>query len=176
MNIEAEYASSLMELSKPIGRMSWDEAMIEEWTEGWRVPTRVELVALLSEAVKASYEFEDKTTVWSASSYTPNPTFAWRMGFHFGISFADFKAKELAIRLIRDVQRGEEMKMAAERAAIAFGALAPKLSEQIPGIHPRWDEIAHGIGMAQIWGILTDAETARARKRIMKAIRKEVKG
>ena len=61
------------------------------------------------------------------------------------------------------------------RTALAFGTLAPKLSEQIPGIHPRWDEIAHGIALAQTWGVLTDAETARARKRIMKAIRKEVK-
>jgi hypothetical protein len=60
---------------------------------------------------------------------------------------------------------------------ISFGALAPKLSEQIPALPPEYDDDADAITRLHCRGLLLDAETRRARGRLMKKInrrRKEV--
>lgn len=59
---------------------------------------------------------------------------------------------------------------------IRMGALAPKLSEQIPGLPEHFDRDADAITRLKIRGLLTDAEGDKARKRLIKAIEKDLKG
>lgn len=62
---------------------------------------------------------------------------------------------------------------------IQFGALAPKMSEQLAGrISPkegkRLDHLAHSLDMVRIHGIITDVEAEKARKRLMKKIQEAI--
>lgn len=58
---------------------------------------------------------------------------------------------------------------------IRFGAMAPYLSEQIPGLDEQYDIDADCITRLHIRGILPDAETHKARKRLLKKIEKHYK-
>ena len=64
---------------------------------------------------------------------------------------------------------------------IEFGALSPKLSEQLRGKLPHhvlrsFDKFADAIVLLSVHGVLSDAETHRARQRIVKAINRKYRG
>ena len=103
MNIETDYKSFALELSCPVGRMAWDKAMQQEWPDGWRMPTRAELVTVFDEATSSGHDFADTSIVCSASSYTPAPTYAWVVYFGDGASASFDKADWLTVRLVREV-------------------------------------------------------------------------
>jgi len=105
MNIEADYIGTSLELSKPICAMGWNEATERAWPDGWRMPTRAELVTLYDEATDSGYDFSDMSVVWSASSYAPDPTDAWHVYFDDGYSYADDKTLGYAVRLVREVKK-----------------------------------------------------------------------
>ena len=50
---------------------------------------------------------------------------------------------------------------------IRFGALSPKLSEQIKGLPEVFDKVADDITRLHLRGLLTDLETKKARKRLV---------
>ena len=102
MKIETEYIGALLEISKPVGKLVWDEAMSRVWTDGWRMPTRGELVTLFDEATSSAHDFADTSIVWSASSYTADPTYAWVVYFDGGDSGANHKSIGYAVRLVRE--------------------------------------------------------------------------
>ena len=56
---------------------------------------------------------------------------------------------------------------------ISFGALSPKLSEQIPGLPEQYDRDAEAITRLLVRGILTESETHKARKRLIKSFEKD---
>ena len=61
------------------------------------------------------------------------------------------------------------------RAGIAFGALAPPLAEQLGDrLQPQrialWQRCADAITLLAVHGLLTGAERAKARTRLIKAI------
>lgn len=70
-----------------------------------------------------------------------------------------------------------------DRFDLSFGATSPTLGEQLreyglkidPMALSRFQKIADGITLASIHGILTMAETHRARRRLVKAIAKDVR-
>jgi hypothetical protein len=100
-SIEVDFIGTDLELSRPAGEMSWDDAVSTEWSDGWRMPTRAELIALFHEAEEAGHIFDDKSVVWSSSQYAPDPTNAWHVYFVNGYSYAVYKAVALGIRLVR---------------------------------------------------------------------------
>ena len=55
---------------------------------------------------------------------------------------------------------------------IHFGAFAPRPSTQIPGLSEKFDTDATALDRLNLRGILTDADTHRARRRLAKAIEK----
>jgi len=59
--------------------------------------------------------------------------------------------------------------------SLSFGGMAPKLSEQIPDIDPRFDKLADAILLLHVNNILTEAETNRTRSRLVKQVWREVK-
>ncbi len=63
---------------------------------------------------------------------------------------------------------------------IAFGALAPKLSKQFPGLKPphagRFDRDSEAITRLHVRGLLPDGEASKARTRLLKAIGKHLRG
>lgn len=54
-----------------------------------------------------------------------------------------------------------------------FGCLASKLSEQIPGLPPAYDDLAHAITLLNLHDLLPDAETIKARKRLCRKMEKD---
>jgi len=56
---------------------------------------------------------------------------------------------------------------------IKMGALCPKLSEQLPGLDEKYDKFSDAITLLTIQGILTDSETHKARKRLIKKMEKD---
>jgi len=104
MKIETDYVGVSLELSRPIGARSWNEAISASYPNGWRMPTRAELVAVFDEATDSGYVFNDMSVVWSASSYVPDPTYAWVVYFDGGDSGANNKSICYAVRLIREVK------------------------------------------------------------------------
>jgi hypothetical protein len=105
MNIETDYIASMLELSKPVGTMTWDEAMAAEWPNGWRMPTLSELASLYSEAIKARHKFANTSGVWSASLYDPDPSGAWLVYFAVGAPYANNKTYGNAVRLVREMTK-----------------------------------------------------------------------
>ena len=105
MNIETDYVGVSFELSKPVGLMKWSEAIAAEWSEGWRVPNRWELVRLFDDATDSGHEFKDDTTVWSASPYHSDPDCAWLVGFYSGSSGAHNKSLRYVVRLVREIEK-----------------------------------------------------------------------
>ena len=61
-------------------------------------------------------------------------------------------------------------------AEIHMGALSPKLSDQIPGLPDHFDRDADAITRLKVRGLMTDSEGDKARKRLVKAIEKHLKG
>ena len=105
MKVESEYKGNLLELSKPVFKMAWDEAIQQEWPDGWRIPTRAELVTMFDEATNSGHKFTDTSFVWSASSYAPGPASAWGVYFGGGSSNAFNKTGGYAVRLVREVRK-----------------------------------------------------------------------
>ena len=53
---------------------------------------------------------------------------------------------------------------------LRFGVLAPKLSEQIEGLPPWYDNADHAISMLYIGEIITNTEAISARNKLVKKI------
>lgn len=53
---------------------------------------------------------------------------------------------------------------------LKFGALSPKLTEQVPGLPEHFDDKARAVTMLRINGILTSAESTKAINRIGKLV------
>jgi hypothetical protein len=66
------------------------------------------------------------------------------------------------------------------REGIRFGALAPPLAEQLAGIGlpshclARWQRYAKALTLLDVGGVLSGAETRRARMRLLRSIEAEV--
>ena len=105
MKVETDYTGTLLELSEPVGKMPWGEAIQQEWPDSWRMPTRGELVNLFDEATNSGHEFSDLSLVWSATSYALDPTDAWNVYFGNGNSNPYVKTNRYAIRLVREVRK-----------------------------------------------------------------------
>jgi len=105
MKVESDYIGTLLELSKPVCEMKWAEAIQQDWADGWRMPTRAELVTLFDEAASSGHKFADTSIVWSSSSCAPGPTYAWYVYFGDGASYADSKTVGFAVRLVREVKK-----------------------------------------------------------------------
>ena len=103
MKVESDYIGMSFELSKPVVKMAWGDAIQQEWPDGWRMPTRAELVTVFDEATSSGHDFADTSIVCSASSYTPAPTYAWVVYFGDGASASFDKADWLTVRLVREV-------------------------------------------------------------------------
>ncbi len=58
------------------------------------------------------------------------------------------------------------------KLTIHFGALAPPLTEQIKNLPEKYEENSQAITRLFLHGLLTEAETHKARKRLVKAIEK----
>ena len=105
MNIESDYIGASFELSKPVVKIAWDEAIQQEWSDGWRMPTRAELVTVFDEAASSGHKFSDTSVVWSASSYALDPDDAWVVYFGDGDSDADVKTVGYVVRLVREIRK-----------------------------------------------------------------------
>ena len=57
---------------------------------------------------------------------------------------------------------------------LSFGAMAPKPSQQVPGIDPHFDKDADAITRLLVRGIITPSEAHKARKRLIKSIAREL--
>jgi len=101
MKPKTDFTGKKLELSYPVGEMSWDKAMSTEWADGWRMPTRLELLGLFHEAEEHGHTFDDKLNVWTASPYAIVPTSAWDVDFDVGFSFAYSKTATNMVRLVR---------------------------------------------------------------------------
>jgi len=101
MKINTDFIGSTLELSHPAGEMTWKEALNTKWSDGWRMPTRAELIALFHEAEDREHIFNDGAVVWSASSYASGSTVAWYVSFSNGGSFTGYKSKASGVRLVR---------------------------------------------------------------------------
>lgn len=55
---------------------------------------------------------------------------------------------------------------------LSFGGMSKKLSEQIEGLPKRFDKISESITFLSIHGFLTDSESKKARRRLIKEIEK----
>lgn len=77
----------------------------------------------------------------------------------------------------------EDAKKETGQLEIYFGALAPKVSEQIkaqgfsaePDILEHWDKDAYAITRLHVRGCLSDAEVHKARRRLMRSITKKLR-
>ena len=69
--------------------------------EGWRMPTRVELLALFDSG-DFPEEMRDKN-FWSSTSYAPVPAGAWVVYFGNGYTNAYSTTNTYYVRLVRDV-------------------------------------------------------------------------
>jgi hypothetical protein len=80
--------------------MSWDEAKELE-KNGWRLPTRAELVDAYDNQIEGFLS----DYYWSSSTYTQNTGTAWYVGFSYG--FVDFSNKTYYyyVRLCREVSK-----------------------------------------------------------------------
>jgi hypothetical protein len=58
---------------------------------------------------------------------------------------------------------------------IHFGAMAPKLEEQVPGTPPCIQDDADAVTRLFLRGLMTEVEARNVRKRIVKAIEKQAK-
>jgi len=105
MIIKTNYIGKYLELSEPVGRMKWNNAMGRSYPDGWRVPTRAELVTVFDEATDSGYVFDDMSVVWSSTSYALDPTDAWNVYFCNGNSNPYVKTNRYAIRLVREVKK-----------------------------------------------------------------------
>lgn len=67
------------------------------------------------------------------------------------------------------------VKKVAQKAQVRFGAMAPKLSEQVPGAPACLQDDADAVTRLYLRGLLTESEARRARHRIVRAIEMNVK-
>ena len=104
MTIETDYKGSTLELSLPVGFMDWYQAKEQEWPDGWRLPTRIELMGLFDEAIEADHHFRNNADTWSTTSYHIATTRAWCVDFYSGVCYAYAKNIACKIRLVREVR------------------------------------------------------------------------
>lgn len=53
---------------------------------------------------------------------------------------------------------------------IQFGAMAPKLTEQIPDLDEKYEKANYAITFLFLHGLLSDSETYKARRKLVKMI------
>jgi hypothetical protein len=87
-----------------------NSAALCSFSTGWRMPTRRELLTLVvadgsSPAIDHTYfENTQQSDFWSGSSYVPDPSGAWGVGFAIGGTTADGKSGGVYVRLVRGGQ------------------------------------------------------------------------
>jgi len=84
--------------------MKWEDAI--DWcvSVGGRLPTRVELLTLVDDSLYdpcTKIPSSRSCNYWSASTYKPNPGFAWFVGVSDGYVFADNKIFTGFVRAVR---------------------------------------------------------------------------
>lgn len=79
--------------------LSWEDAKkwCEEQGEGWRLPTRIELL----EAYEQKIDGFTTSFYWSSTEY--NSSLAWLQGFYDGIQSDVYKSNGLFVRCIRSI-------------------------------------------------------------------------
>jgi hypothetical protein len=105
MNITPDFIGKNLELSPPMGEMMWEQAMAMDWPDGWRVPTRAELVTVYDEATECGHKFSNHSDVWSSSSHAPAHTGAWLVYFGVGYSVTGSKFLSHIVRLVKEVRK-----------------------------------------------------------------------
>lgn len=78
-------------------KYTWTEAM-SLGNDGWRLPTRVELIQLYESKLIPS-----KLCCWSASPYASNANRAWLVYFNYGSDNTNSKSSLYYVRLVREV-------------------------------------------------------------------------
>jgi len=97
MNIEPEFTVNGLEFSETIpDKYKWDELMAIEWPEGWRVPTKQELMLLQSKEPKSHGHY----ICWSSTvAMTGDP---WWVHFYYDrCDDIDSSHKAHSVRLAR---------------------------------------------------------------------------
>ena len=82
--------------------LTWEEAKkwCEEKGDGWRMPTRMELLEAYENKVKGF----KPDSYWSASTYQSGPSNAYIVDFDDGDSTYDSKTNTHYVRCIRDIK------------------------------------------------------------------------
>ncbi len=88
-----------------IQKLSWDQAK-ELAKDGWRLPTKDELITLISKACTPSVNPDafpnmDKTKLWYWSSDEMEPDLAGLVYFDGGATFNGYRTSANAVRLVR---------------------------------------------------------------------------
>ena len=91
-------------------RMTWDAAQqyAQSLGEGWRVPTRAELLTLLDDTRcgPACSAFPDTPSAffWSSTPYAYNRDLAWVVDFDVGNVYGSYAGHESHVRCVRTVE------------------------------------------------------------------------
>ena len=99
-----------LEWQEETRRMTWDAAAeyAKSLGEGWRVPTRTELLTLLDDTRcgPACSVFPDTPTefFWSSSPYAYNRDLAWVVDFDVGNVYGNYTGHESRVRCVRTVE------------------------------------------------------------------------
>lgn len=99
-----------LEWQEETHRMPWDVATqyAASLGDGWRLPTRVELLTLLDDTRfdPACSVFPDTPPefFWSSSPYVYNRDLAWVVDFAVGNVYGNYTGHESAVRLVRDAR------------------------------------------------------------------------
>jgi hypothetical protein len=100
-----------LQWSKTFDRMTWDDAMkfCEELKfdghSDWRLPTRVELLALYDNGEILSDTKSDD--YWSNTTYADSTDGAWYVNFTDGYAYRDDKATTYYVHAVRERKEGE---------------------------------------------------------------------
>ena len=102
MTINPEYTLDGLEYSFYLpNKYDWYglEARCFLFEDGWRVPTRCELINLFD----STPESRDNYLLWSCLADGCENTDAWFVHFYFGYSLSSDRAYHYHVRLVRDV-------------------------------------------------------------------------
>lgn len=85
----------------PKNPMTWDEAneYAESLGDGWRLPTRGELIDAYDSSVKGFMN----DYYWSSSTYGQATTNAWDVNFYVGLVGSSDKTINYYVRCVRDI-------------------------------------------------------------------------
>jgi hypothetical protein len=82
-------------------RYTWDDLMAITWPDGWRVPTRWELVMLYDEKPESHCD----VSYWTATSVGSFGEYAWSVYFLYGYVIGGLRKHCYYVRLVRTLTR-----------------------------------------------------------------------